>query len=122
MVNVWATNTTRILRCHSDTEPSLNANIIKSLNNDPTIATIVPNDIKIRHPPQRRHSQLHTRTVIDTDGSTIISYDSAGLRPGSCDEPNYQWSVVWLYLREVKIITGISYTILLTRQCPSEPP
>ncbi|MES9233316.1 hypothetical protein ABEP82_00270 [Cutibacterium acnes] len=110
------------MRCHSDTEPSLNANIIKSLNNDPTIATIVPNDIKIRHPPQRRHSQLHTRIVIDTDGSTIISYDSAGLRPGSCDEPNYQWSVVWLYLREVKIITGISYTILLTRQCPSEPP
>ena len=109
------------MRCHSDTEPSLNANIIKSLNNDPTIATIVPNDIKIRHPPQRRHSQLHTRTVIDTDGSTIISYDSAGLRPGSCDEPNYQWSVVWLYLREVKIITGISSVSYKHLTLPTTP-
>ncbi|EFS86662.1 hypothetical protein HMPREF9582_02532 [Cutibacterium acnes HL060PA1] len=39
---------------------------------------------------------------------------SAGLRPGPCNEPNYQWPVVWLYLGDVKIITDISYTILLT--------
>mgnify|MGYP001507504070 CR=1 FL=1 len=110
------------MRCHSDTEPSLNANIIKSLNNDPTIATIDPHAIKSPPTPQRRPSQLHPRTVNYTDGSTIISYDSAGLRPGSCDEPNYQRSVVWLKLREVNIITGMSYKILLTRQCPSEPP
>ncbi|ERS37494.1 hypothetical protein HMPREF1279_01358 [Propionibacterium sp. KPL1852] len=33
---------------------------------------------------------------------------------GLVTNPNYQWSVVWLYLRDVKIITGIGYTILLT--------
>lgn len=108
--------------CGVTPTPSPPSMPISSSRSTTTPPSPLPNDIKIRHPPQRRHSQLHTRTVIDTDGSTIISYDSAGLRPGSCDEPNYQWSVVWLYLREVKIITGISYTILLTRQCPSEPP
>ena len=33
---------------------------------------------------------------------------------GLVTNPNYQWSVVWLYLRDVKVITGIGYTILLT--------
>ncbi|MDU1727903.1 MAG: ABC transporter permease subunit, partial [Cutibacterium avidum] len=33
---------------------------------------------------------------------------------GLVTNQNYQWPVVWLYLRDVKIITGIGYTILLT--------
>ena len=33
---------------------------------------------------------------------------------GLVTNPNYQWPVVWLYLRDVKVITGIGYTIVLT--------
>lgn len=33
---------------------------------------------------------------------------------GLITNENYQWSVVWLYLRDVKVITGIGYTLLLT--------
>ena len=33
---------------------------------------------------------------------------------GLVTNPNYQWPVVSLYLRDVKVITGIGYTIVLT--------
>ena len=33
---------------------------------------------------------------------------------GLVTNPNYQWDIVWLYLRDVKVVQGIGYTLLLT--------
>ena len=60
----------------SDTEPSSNAEIIESIKKDPSIAAIVPDDIKksgtLRNGVAANYAPAE---LIDTDGSTVIGYD-----------------------------------------------
>ena len=63
--------------------------------------------------PNRIHARdvAHPGTWI---AAIIVAILALVFIEGLVRNPNYQWSVVWLYLRDVKVITGIGYTILLT--------
>jgi len=62
----------------SDTEPSSNAEIIESIKKDPSIAAIVPDDIKKSGTLRNGVATNYAPTeFIDTDGSTVIGYITA---------------------------------------------
>ena len=62
----------------SDTEPSSNAEIIESIKKDPSIAAMVPDDIKKSGTLRNGVATNYAPTeFIDTDGSTVIGYITA---------------------------------------------
>lgn len=64
----------------------------------------IPNRIKAKDVP-------HPGTWI---AAVIVAVLVAMLIHGLVTNPNYQWGIVWLYLRDVKVVQGIGYTLLLT--------
>ena len=63
----------------------------------------IPNRIKAKDVP-------HPGTWI---AAVIVAVLVAMLIHGLVTNPNYQWDIVWLYLRDVKVVQGIGYTLLL---------
>lgn len=59
----------------------------------------------------RAKEVFHPGTLI---AAIIVAVLAAMMLHGLVRNKNFQWHIVWLYLRDVKVIQGIGYTLLLT--------
>jgi polar amino acid transport system permease protein len=59
----------------------------------------------------RAKEVFHPGTLI---AAIIVAVLAAMLLHGLVTNKNFQWDIVWMYLRDVKVIQGIGYTLLLT--------
>ncbi len=59
----------------------------------------------------RAKEVFHPGTLI---AAVIVAVLAAMMLHGLVYNKNFQWNIVWLYLRDVKVVQGIGYTLLLT--------
>ncbi|WP_027588092.1 ABC transporter permease subunit [Acidipropionibacterium thoenii] len=59
----------------------------------------------------RAKEVFHPGTLI---AAIIVAILAAMLIHGLVTNANFKWGIVWMYLRDVKVIEGIGYTLLLT--------